>query len=159
MGEMKRGPKTEAGKLRSSRNATRHGLLSSTIVLEGESHRRFAKLVSQFYEELQPVGEVQRQIVETAAAARWRLLRIWGLEKAGIEDEIRLQDPNADPTRRAAMALKTLAERSRFLDLMNRYEVALDRQFSRSLARLRALQNGNYRGGAEEGEGEENVDV
>ena len=158
MGEMKRGPKTEAGKLRSSRNATRHGLLSRTIVLEGESQRRFAKLLSEFYEELQPVGEVQRQIVETAAAARWRLLRIWGLEKAGIEDAIRLQDPHADPSTRAAMAMKGMAEKSRFLDLMNRYEVALDRQFSRSLARLRMLQNGPYRGGAEEAEEEENVD-
>jgi hypothetical protein len=143
---MKRGPKTDAGKLRSSRNATRHGLLSKTIVLEGEDQRRFAKLLASFDKELQPVGEVQKQIVETAAAARWRLLRIWGLEKAGIDDQIRLQDPHAEPTTRAALALKAMAENSRFLDLMNRYEVALDRQFSRALERLRLLQQKDFIG-------------
>ena len=43
-GAKSNGPKTPEGQQTSSRNNTRHGLLSRTIVLEGESLERFTEL-------------------------------------------------------------------------------------------------------------------
>jgi len=40
-GALSRGPVTEEGKASSSRNATRHGLLSNTILIAGESRTDF----------------------------------------------------------------------------------------------------------------------
>jgi hypothetical protein len=123
-------------------NALRHGLLAETIVLEGEDPRRFRRLLTNFQRELQPAGEVQSALVETIAAARWRMLRLWGVEKAGLDEEIRCQEVDAAPGTRTALAMKSLSENSRFLDLINRYEVSYDRQFARCLERLRMLKEG-----------------
>ena len=89
-GAKSRGPITPEGKLASSRNATTHGMLSGTIVLGGESEERFNALLADLHAELQPQTTVEITLVENMAVARWRQMRIWGIEKANMEHQMRV---------------------------------------------------------------------
>ena len=147
-GARSRGPITPEGKLASSRNATTHGILSGTIVLEGESGERFHALLGNLLEELQPQTTVEVTLVENMAVARWRQMRIWGIEKANMEHEMRsLADARAasegegpeDTATRCARAFRTLSDDSRSLELINRYESRYDRQYLRAHRRFLEL--------------------
>ena len=136
-GANSRGPKTPEGKLRSSANSLRHGLLARTVVLEDENGDTFADLLAAFERDLHPQNEVERSLVENMAIGRWRLLRLWAIERASLKSEMEKHDPEAnDPATRAAMAFRALGDQSRCLDLLNRYEARFERQYARSLALL-----------------------
>ena len=83
-GAKSNGPVSPQGKANSSRNATKHGFLARTIVLPNESPKRFARLLKSLRTQLQPANEVEKDIVDCMAVARWRRLRAWGLERAII---------------------------------------------------------------------------
>jgi hypothetical protein len=141
-----RGPVTERGKSASARNSLRHGLLANTVVLDGESPDRFLSLVSALRREFRPETEVERALVETMAVCRWRQMRLWGMEKAGLAFEIRKQtespdqEPAIDPATQAALAFQALCDGSRACEVMNRYESRFDRQYNRALERLTELR-------------------
>jgi len=138
-GALSHGPVTPEGKERSARNATRHGLLSSTIVLEGESQERFDALLSELTADLQPRNSVETALVETMAAARWRYLRILGIQKAQFDIEMARQTGSRALVR-ATTAFRDLSDNSHALDLLLRYEVAFDRQYTRALNSLLKLR-------------------
>ena len=70
------GPKTVEGKARSSRNALKHGLLSKSVVLDDEDADVFLTLKQTLHEELAPVGEGERFLVDRIALCQLRLARI-----------------------------------------------------------------------------------
>jgi hypothetical protein len=135
-GSRSHGPATPEGKLASSRNATKHGMLSGTIVLKCESTDRFLELVNTLLEEFQPQTPFEESLIENMAIARWRQMRIQGLEKAGMDYEMRKQAEMASSTEdsatRAAIVFRNLSDNSRSLDLINRYETRYDRQYYRA---------------------------
>jgi hypothetical protein len=144
-GSKSRGPTTPEGKLASSRNAITHGMLSSTIVLNGESTDRFLGLLADLFEEFQPQTPFEQSLIENMAVARWRQMRIWGMEKASMEHEMHRQsapsnsaalDPSEQAATRAAIAFRTLSDDSRSLELINRYESRYDRQYLRAHRRF-----------------------
>jgi hypothetical protein len=144
-GSKSHGPVTPEGKLASSRNAITHGMLSSTIVLKGESTDRFLGLLTDLFEEFQPQTPFEESLIENMAVARWRQLRIWGMEKASMDHEMRRQpaipnsaelDPPEQAATRAAVAFRTLSDDSRSLELINRYESRYDRQYLRAHRRF-----------------------
>jgi hypothetical protein len=145
------GPVTPEGKQKASRNSVRHGMLARTIVLDGESRDRFTALLATLKEELRPQTAIESALVENMAVARWRQMRLWGMEKAGIAYEIQKQESavdsedtmNRDAPTRAALAFRVLSDHSRSLELMNRYESRYDRQYSRALERLMQLREKN----------------
>ena len=146
-GAMSRGPVSSKGREKSSRNNTRHGLLSKTIVLRDESKTRFDSLLSALHEALQPQSIVESNLVDTMAVARWRLMRLWSMESASITYEISKQSLNpaspdvpTDPATRAALAFRELTDNSRSLDAFNRYESRFDRQYNRALDRLTRIR-------------------
>jgi hypothetical protein len=133
------GPRTPEGKAKSSKNATRHGMLAKTIVLEGESEERFQELLLSLIAEFHPRTPAENAVIETMAAANWGLMRTWGMRKAGMDQEmfrVATLAPGAPPSVRASAAHRTLADHSRSLDLLERYETACDRQFARAFALL-----------------------
>lgn len=140
-GALSKGPVSLQGKLNSSRNSLRHGLLARTVVLEDESTPRFLELLRALTDEFHPASATQLMLVETMAVARWRQIRTWGLQKVALDREIALQDPAVGPPEvRAALAFN---KSSSTFDpgLLLRYEVSLDRQFNRALKQLLALQS------------------
>jgi hypothetical protein len=74
------GPRTPAGKQRSSLNALRHGLTSRTVVLPSEDLAAYRRLTQEFFDEYQPQGPTEKQLVQELAATAWRLNRIPALE-------------------------------------------------------------------------------
>jgi hypothetical protein len=140
-GARSRGPITAQGKRNSSRNSTRHGLLAQTVVLEQESADRFQKLLAAFMDEYQPRTATQISLVETMAVTRWRQLRVWLAQKAAADLDIAGQDRSVGRRSRALLALLGSPASSRLPEILHRYEVAFDRQFSRALTNLLALQS------------------
>jgi hypothetical protein len=138
-GAKSRGPVTAAGRRNSSRNNLRHGLLAECVVLEDEKTEIFDDILADLTREFNPQTEAQRGLVETMAAARWRLFRIWNIERETLLSEIEKRDDGKRPESRPAAAFRALAEQSNVLDILHRYEVRFDRQYARALNLLLKL--------------------
>ncbi len=135
------GPVTPEGKRISSQNADRHGLISGTVVLKGESMRRFNDLAAVLTRQFQPRNSAETFLVQAMAVARWRLLRMWGIQTAGFQQEMARQDPSAGSGAvLAAATFRSLADNSRVLALQHRFEAAYDRQYYRAFATLLKLR-------------------
>jgi len=135
------GPVTAEGKRISSKNGALSKLLSGTIVLKGESLRRFNDLAAALILQFQPRNSAEISLVQTMTAARWRLLRIWGIQTAGFEQEMARQDPSAGSGAvLAAATFRSLADNSRVLSLQHRLEATYDRQYYRAFAALLKLR-------------------
>jgi hypothetical protein len=74
------GPKTVAGKQRSSQNALRHGLTGQTVVMPTEDLRAYEAHVKSFQDEYQPQGATEAQLVKSLADTSWRLNRVASFE-------------------------------------------------------------------------------
>ncbi|MFN3323541.1 MAG: hypothetical protein ACK5AZ_08605 [Bryobacteraceae bacterium] len=79
------GPKTPAGKARSSRNALTHGLFASTAVLGMEKADDFLELHDQYTRLLQPSNTAEKFLLDQLVNAHWRLSRIARIEVGAIE--------------------------------------------------------------------------
>jgi hypothetical protein len=94
-GARARGPITPAGKSRSSRNATRHGLLTKCVVLENESREGFDSLFSEFVARFAPADGVELGMVEEMFSAFWRQRRAWAIETRTMDNAISSQPPRS----------------------------------------------------------------
>ena len=72
----KTGPKTPAGKARSSQNATRHGLAGRVVVLPSEDLNLYHRFCEEFIADLHPETAVEREYAQTIADGHWRLRRV-----------------------------------------------------------------------------------
>ena len=146
-GARSKGPVTPEGKLASSRNSTRHGMLSQTIVLEGESNERFEAMLAAFTADYQPANESETSLVENLAITRWRQMRVWSIEKAAFDIEMAQQPRSlgSNPIR-AAHAFKAMAREGTSLNVAHRYETSFDRQFTRTLRSLQILLDRRKKG-------------
>jgi len=81
------GPKTPGGKAVSSKNSIRHGLLARDVILKDEDQRAFEAMQTALVEELRPLGEIERQLVDRIIGALWRLRRLGRVEADIFEFE------------------------------------------------------------------------
>jgi hypothetical protein len=117
------GPRTEAGKARSSRNSLRHGLTAKQAVIPGEDQAEFDQLHDDLIADRKPAGELEFQLVAEVAACMWRLARARRHEAKVLEVTIDLYGSNAPK-----------------LELVIRYIASIERQLHRTIARLERLQ-------------------
>ena len=146
-GARSRGPVSPEGRARSSKNAIKHGLSSSAIVLSNESESEFEELLESYRVQFNPQSEIEASLVEQLVAARWRMERIWTIETALLdlemveqEDAVDQKYETIDEVARTALAFRALCDNSRALDLLSRYESRFRRAGERildSLLRLR----------------------
>jgi hypothetical protein len=78
------GPRTAAGKARSSQNALKHGLRAEQVVLPTEDPQAFNEHLEAWVEDWQPPSMARRHLVDQAAVASWRIKRCIRLESARI---------------------------------------------------------------------------
>ena len=84
-GAKSKGHVTAEGKARSSQNACRHQLTSERLVLNSEEQAEFDRMFAAYRERLQPRNEIETDLVEQMAAAKWRERRCWLLQKSLLE--------------------------------------------------------------------------
>ena len=136
--EKSTGPRTDEGKARSARNATRHGLLSQQVVLSDEDFALFGELRRNVQEDLRPGSQLEMLIVNRIVAQQWRLARIPILE-AELFERLRYDATGADEGLGAAWA-RDAGPYGGALARLARYETTLERSTLRLLAELRRLQ-------------------
>lgn len=117
------------------------------FVLANETEEKWQALLDECIERFRPSGALEREIVVEIAHSRWRLRRMWTVETGLIDLEMDQTDERLrqmftgfDEGTRLACAFKSLADNSRALDVLARYEARTRRSFDRALANLRALQ-------------------
>lgn len=74
------GPRTAKGKTIASRNATKHGLTSEEIIIQGENSNDLQLLNQGLQIELQPNGVVEQELVNQITMCLWRLRRMRAIE-------------------------------------------------------------------------------
>jgi hypothetical protein len=133
-GAKSRGPKTQAGRDRSSQNAIRHGFLADSVVLQGEDREVFQQTLDYHIEKFQPKDDVEQDLIDEMVAAGWRMRRLWWIETELFNKATK----NAtDPTvsSRVASAFCSLAEGNK-LHLLDRYESRLHKMYQRAFKTL-----------------------
>jgi len=139
------GPKTEAGKHRSSLNAMRHGLTGQTIVLPAEDLAAYNHFTQQTFDDLKPVGFLEKQFAQIIADTSWRLHRIPALENNLIalgfhehSNRINTEHPEAHA---ALVIIEAMREQTRALNSISVHGERLSRQLERTLKQLQNLQS------------------
>src|ERR1700691_85099 len=74
------GPRTPAGKKRSSMNALRHGLTGRVVVLPSEDMDAYHAFCKELIADLAPETPVERQYAQTFCDTQWRLNRARSFE-------------------------------------------------------------------------------
>ena len=74
------GPKTEAGKEQSRRNATRHGLTAETVVEILEDAEDYKGFEANIIADYDARTAVERELVLRLASLLWRIRRATGIE-------------------------------------------------------------------------------
>ena len=128
------GPRTEAGKQRSSQNALRHGLTAQTAVLPTENQAAYQQHCRKFLDEHQPATATETQLVQELADTSWRLNRIPLLESNLLE---RAAHP---PTEQAAIDFD-IVDAHRLIANLTLSSARLSRQFQKALHQLLTLQS------------------
>ena len=80
------GPKTQAGKTQSRKNAWKHGLTAEKIVIHGEDAQQFEAIRQELWEQYQPTSGIESLLVERLAALAWRNRRALMFEAALLKD-------------------------------------------------------------------------
>ena len=143
------GPKTEAGKAKSSLNAVKTALTGRTVLLPTDDAALYEAHLAAFRDRFEPIGPAETDLVQSLADTQWRLLRIPALEM-GIYALGRLEFaelfPQEDPAVRAGLIeAKTFLTYQCKLNNLSIQETRLRRQFEKDTAGLRELQDARKR--------------
>ena len=84
---LSKGPKSNLGKLTSSKNSLKHGLTAKQLVI-GESFKEFEKYRDRMIDELKPEGILEEQVVFMIIDTGFRLRRIGEVEAGVYNQEI-----------------------------------------------------------------------
>src|ERR1700730_12951229 len=147
-GAKSHGPKTPEGKETSSQNSLKHGFTSrKTLILKTESPDEYQEFLAQHIAIHQPTTLPESELVDQMAIARWRIRRFVGAETVLIDcemvrnrDKVSKEFGPTDSDVHLAMAIRSLADESRCLSLMSRYEARHQRTHDKAYAALRELQ-------------------
>jgi hypothetical protein len=149
-GAKSHGPSTHEGRAKSSRNSLRHGLSAKSVVLPHEDAAQFHQLLDAHIDQFHPRTDVEMELVEAMAVARWRLRRICAVETSLLTTELdrRQEDIAREPEYktgddRLAYVFKKLADNSQSLNVLVRYEGTLNRSYDRAFKQLQTLQRQN----------------
>jgi hypothetical protein len=147
-GAKSHGPKTPEGKEASSRNSLKHGFTEcKTFIWQSESPDEYKEFLAEHTAIHQPATLPEKELVEQMAIARWRIRRFVGAETVLIDceiarnrDKVEKEFAPIESDVHLAMAIRSLADESRCLSLMSRYESRLQRVHDKAYTALRELQ-------------------
>ena len=141
------GPKTNAGKAQSRKNAWKHGLTAKALVINGENPKNFELLRADYEAQFKPRNALQFELVERLAVTAWRQRRIPAFEAALIEarcaevNSLRFSEKIENQAELTGRALIIDSRNKDALGKLIRYEAALLNVFNRTLHQLMLLQD------------------
>jgi hypothetical protein len=115
------------------------GLAGRVHVLKNESEEHFYRLLDSYTRIYNPANHVERRLVLEIVSAQWRLQRCWTIETALLDHQMNLIT-DTDEATRLMLAFTNLADNSRVLSGLQRYELHLRRMSERATADLLRLQ-------------------
>lgn len=138
--ERSTGPKSDLGKLRSSKNAIKHGIYSQTTVLFNEEQEEYDEHLQDFIARFEPQDRVELRLVQRMADCEWRLARARYIETATIDlqvddtaELVEKRFKTVDEPVRVAFALQLLDNgQSAAYNGVQRQESRLHRQYERA---------------------------
>jgi hypothetical protein len=143
--QLSTGPRTESGRAASSKNAVKSALTGRTVLLPADDRDEYAAFLADFQNDLQPVGQLECELVQIVVDCYWRLRRIQELEYAlyahGEEQfaEAFAQCHEAD--RRSKIILQTHLTYEKQLRNLHIQEARIDRKRAKALNELHQLQS------------------
>jgi hypothetical protein len=152
------GPRTAAGKARSSQNALKHGLRAQATVLPDENTADFDFLVSELENQFQPQTPIEWTLLRQLADAEWRMRRVPSLE-AGLfaalfKDSRRHYEyfpeqlPDDEDEANLLLigsATKSATGKTDPLSKLSRYESRLAHRYFKALEQLQKIQKARTR--------------
>jgi hypothetical protein len=124
------GPRTDAGKARSSRNSFQHGLTLGVLVVADEEIEAFEAFIAEMRADLFPVDPMQEEAFHQFIDGAWRLRKV-----RALFDEMAAAHPD-DPFIRPDCAPKIHA--------LMRHRAAAEMLVYRSLQALREMQTAAF---------------
>ena len=138
-GARSRGPVTEEGKARASRNALKHGLTAMHhLVLEDEAPSELEEMTARLMAEVEPMSEIEARLARRLAIAFWKGERAEKIEVALFDAAPKKRPPQHGFEWETADPLTTF-DLKRF-NAVRGYQAQQGREISRCLKELRALR-------------------
>ena len=142
--QLSTGPRSEAGRLRSSQNAVKSALTGRTVLLPTDDRDEYARFLADFEEQLKPVGQLECELVQIIVDCHWRLRRIQELEHAlyahGHEQFESVFEDCPESERRSRILLQTHLTYEKQFRNLHIQEARIDRKRAKALAELDRLQ-------------------
>jgi hypothetical protein len=138
------GPKTEEGKKKSSLNALRHGLTGQIVVMPTEDLAAYQTHIKSFTDHYSPKTAPESNLVQFLADTAWRLHRVAALETnlltLGVTREQSFTADAPEQIQDALAIAAAMETQSRTLSNFSMHSQRLSRQFEKTEAQLRTLQ-------------------
>ena len=155
-GAKSRGPKTEAGKAKSSRNAIKTGEYADTLkhfvppheaTLCNEDKLQYQQFVDELVETYRPQNPPARDLVRDMAIARWQIERLnvcltvcWNMAFIGVDKQPTTVVPELRNLENISDAVAAMLSGNSMLSKINREIARLQQSLARSERRLRFLK-------------------
>jgi hypothetical protein len=140
------GPRTPEGKVKVSQNAVTHGLTAFRPVLANENPQEYTLFRDDFFRHHTPVGILEESLAQRAADTLWRLQRAQDYETAVLNTliaEARNVSDGIDSDSNSLLGQILLDDfrQTHCLEKIQKYEMAIERSYFRTVKELRHLQS------------------
>lgn len=130
------GPRTPEGKAASSGNRLKHGIYSTAILLPNEDPDAYQALVDEAFADLQPVGFLERALVQRLADCQWRMNRFDAIDAEFHQSDF---DDNRNTTFAASETFERIVHHGYGPELARQW-ARQERIYRRAMLDLLALQ-------------------
>ena len=142
--QLSTGPKTEAGKAKSSLNAVSGGLTGRTVLLPSEDAEAYREHMANYFVRHDPRTPEEEELVQDLAQTKWRLMRIPQLEEdlwaLGAVLFASMFEDQPEDVRPGLIRAHTLVSYGKRFDNLFLQESRLTRRFSTLLKQLGELK-------------------
>jgi hypothetical protein len=140
------GPRTAAGKQRSSLNAFKHGLSGNHFAMQKHEFTAYEDLTERMLRDLRPVTEPEKQIAQKIIDLNFRINRIAAIENNMLNFDMTENEPSFEEDEGIARMMGQAAafkKDAHAFEILGRYEARLSKQllqYQNELERLKTVR-------------------
>jgi len=142
--QLSTGPRSEAGRARSSMNALRHGITGQVSIMTTEDRAAHDKFIQELIDRLRPEDPLELQFASLIAEDFWRLQRIRAVENdmfaLGNFSEAADIDVEHPEVHTSLTRARTFLDRSKDFERLTLYEQRINRAIEKNRCQLEELQ-------------------